>query len=329
MVTRRTFGKTVLAGIPASLAWARINSTVHGVRLGACTYSFRDMLRMPVEQRIPATIQALTDCGAGITELFSPTIEAVSGALPGGGGGRPPGAQSGQPVDPKVMQERMRARMNSPEAKKARDDLREWRLSTPMDYFHNVRKKFDDAGIDIYAYTVNYRDDFTDDELGKTFEQAKALGVGIIAASTQLSMMQRLLPFSEKYKIVVAFHGHSNTKDPNEFSSPETFAKAWQMSKYFKTNLDIGHFTAANFDAVAFIKEHHDHITHLHIKDRKRNDGPNMPFGEGDTPIKQVLVLLKETQYPIPALIEYEYRGTGTSVEETKKCMEYMKQALA
>ena len=219
--------------------------------------------------------------------------------------------------------------MNSHEAKKARADLREWRLSTPMDYFHSVRKKFDDAGIDIYCYTVNYRDDFTDQEIGKTFEQCKAIGVGIIATSTQLSMMPRLLPFAEKQNIVVAFHGHSNTRDPNEFSSPETFQKAWQMSKLFKTNLDIGHFAAANFDAVEFIRQYHEHITHLHMKDRKRNDGANVPFGEGDTPIKQVLLLLKEKHYPIPALVEYEYKGTGTPVEETKKCMEYMRRVLA
>jgi sugar phosphate isomerase/epimerase len=123
-------------------------------------------------------------------------------------------------------------------------------------------------------------------------------------------------------------HGHSNTRDPNEFSSPDTFQKALAMSPYFRINLDIGHFSAAGFDPVAFISEHHQHITHLHIKDRKKGDGPNMPLGEGDTPIKAVLVLLREKHYPIPALIEYEYKGTGTPVEEVKKCMAYMKQCI-
>jgi sugar phosphate isomerase/epimerase len=93
-------------------------------------------------------------------------------------------------------------------------------------------------------------------------------------------------------------------------------------------NLDIGHFTAANFDALAYIKEHHDRITNLHLKDRKKNDGPNVPFGEGDTPIKQVLQLLKQEKYNIPANIEYEYKG-GDSAAEVKKCLEYCKQALA
>lgn len=219
--------------------------------------------------------------------------------------------------------------MNSPEALKAREDLRQWRLSTPIDHFKDIRKKFDSAGINIYAYTMNYRDDFTDEELDKTFEQAKGLGTDVIATSTQLTMTKRLLPLAEKHKIYVAFHGHDQTSNPNEFSTPETFQKALDMSKYFKVNLDIGHFTAAGYDPVAYINEHHDRITHLHVKDRKKDHGPNQPLGEGDTPIRQVLLLLKDKKYPIPAFIEYEYRGTGTSVEEVKKCMEYMKKILA
>ena len=116
--------------------------------------------------------------------------------------------------------------------------------------------------------------------------------------------------------------------DPNEFSSPETFAKALQMSDWFRINLDIGHFTAGGFDPVSYIDENHAKITHLHMKDRKKNNGPNEPFGEGDTPIKQVLTLLKDKHYPLPALIEYEYNGTGTPVEEVKRCLDYERAAL-
>ena len=128
---------------------------------------------------------------------------------------------------------------------------------------------------------------------------------------------------------MVAVHGHSDIKNPDEFAAPGSFSKALAMSKYFKINLDIGHFTAANFDAVQFIREHHGQITHLHMKDRKKNQGQNLPWGEGDTPIKEVLALLRGKRYPIRAFVEYEHRGTGTPVEEVKKCMTYMRQALA
>ena len=130
---------------------------------------------------------------------------------------------------------------------------------------------------------------------------AKALGVEIITASTTLEVASawRRLPRSTR---CVAMHSHSNIEDPNEFATPESFAAALKLSKYFKINLDIGHFTAANYDAVAYIREHHADITNLHLKDRKKNQGDNMPWGTGDTPIREVLQLLKKEKWPIRAL---------------------------
>jgi sugar phosphate isomerase/epimerase len=129
--------------------------------------------------------------------------------------------------------------------------------------------------------------------------------------------------------MVVAMHGHSNISDPNEFATPDSFAAAMKLSKYFKVNLDIGHFAAANFDAMAYIREHHADITNLHLKDRKKNQGDNTPWGQGETPIREVLQLLKKERWPIRAYIEYEYMGAGTPVDEVTKCLAFAKAALA
>jgi sugar phosphate isomerase/epimerase len=274
----------------ASLPLAMASAAkVNGVTLGVMTYSYRALPQTPGIDRVDGQIEALKANGTRDIELFEAELQ-------------PPGKVEG---------------------------LDKWRLASQMDHFTAARKKLDAAGITTRAYTVNYRDTLTDDDLDRTFEQAKVLGTNVIAASTQVTMAKRLAPFAEKHKTYVAFHGHSNTKDPNEFATPESFQSALAISKYFRINLDIGHFAAAGYDPVAYIQEHHDRITHLHIKDRKKNDGPNMPWGEGDTPIKQVLLLLKEKKYPLPALVEYEYRGTGTPVEEVQKCLDYMRQAIA
>ena len=92
-------------------------------------------------------------------------------------------------------------------------------------------------------------------------------------------------------------------------------------------NLDIGHFTAANFDPIPYIKEHHARITNIHLKDRKKNQGDNMPWGQGETPIKEVLQLLKQNHYGFPANIEFEY--PGDPLVEVPKCLDYCKQALS
>jgi len=282
MHTRREFARIALAGLPLSMALAKINSTLHGVRLGAQTYSFRD-------RPLDAVVQALVEVGLGDCELFAPHVEP----------------------------------------KASREDLRKWRLTVSMDEFKAVRKKFDDAGISIYAYNYSFVDDFTDAEIDRGFDMAHALGVGVITASSTVSAARRVVPFAEKHEMTVAYHGHSDIKNPNEFAKPESFAAALAMSPRFAVNLDIGHFTAAGYDAVDYIEAHHDKILVLHLKDRKKDQGPNMPWGQGDTPIKQVLQLLKEKRYPMRAFIEYEYKGQDDAVIEVKKCFQYCKDALA
>jgi sugar phosphate isomerase/epimerase len=325
--SRRDFGKLVLAGLPACIALAEDSSTLEGVRLGVCTYSFRDLPRNNGDA-IGPTLQALKDCDAKVCELFSPQLEPENTALAHVmQQARTPGPDGTLPNRQEIAA-KSRAAMNSPDAKRYREDVRQWRLTTPTDYFKNVRQRFDASGVEIYAYTLNFNKEFTDEELDRCFEQAKALGVKAIAASTQVSMLPRLQPLAEKHQVYVAVHGHSDTTHPDEFSSPETFQKALALSSWFKVNLDIGHFFAAGFDPVAYITEHHDRITHIHMKDRKKNDGPNEPFGKGDTPITAVLRLLSQKQFQIPALVEYEYKGTGTPVEEVNKCIAYMRRAL-
>src|SRR5260370_31899059 len=122
--------------------------------------------------------------------------------------------------------------------------LRQWRINTPASYYQAVRAKFEVAGISVFAYTLGFTPDFTDDEIEAGFTQAKALGVDLIATSTTVSVAQRVAPFADKHKVRVAVQGYAKILDPNQFGSPESFAKALAMSKYMPGNLDIGHFTS-------------------------------------------------------------------------------------
>lgn len=213
-----------------------------------------------------------------------------------------------------------------------REALRQWRLTTPLTHFHQIREQFDNAGILLYAYNYSFRKDFTDAEIERGFQMAQAMGVTHLTASANVSVAPRVDVYARKYKIMVGFHGHDQTSNPDEFSTPDTFARAMQgASEYIGVNLDIGHFTAAGFDPVDYLRQHHDRIVTLHIKDRKKNHGPNEPFGQGETNIAGVLRLLRDEHWKIPANIEYEYneeiKGLDT-VAEMKKCYAYCRQAL-
>jgi sugar phosphate isomerase/epimerase len=210
--------------------------------------------------------------------------------------------------------------------------LTRWRLQTPLSHFHDVRKKFDNAGIALGAYSLNFRDHFSDVELDRGLQITRALGTDIVTTSTTLTCAKRLVPLAEKNRVRVAMHGHDETNKPNEFSSPESFARALAMSPLFYINLDIGHFSSAGFDPVSYIEQHHAKILTLHIKDRKKNHGPAVAFGQGDTPIREVLLLLKAKHYDIPANIEYEYNEDNPgldTVAEVRRCFDYCKKILS
>src|SRR3954466_11641691 len=43
----------------------------------------------------------------------------------------------------------------TPRGPAGREELKKWRLSTPLDHFAKVRKQWEDAGILLYAYNIS------------------------------------------------------------------------------------------------------------------------------------------------------------------------------
>ena len=78
-------------------------------------------------------------------------------------------------------------------------------------------------------------------------------------------------------------------------------------------NVDLGHFVAAGGDPIAFIKKFNGRISSVHLKDRTTpaNGQRNLPWGTGNTPLKEILLTMKRDKHTYPAAIELEYDRAG------------------
>jgi sugar phosphate isomerase/epimerase len=301
-------GKNALAA--NSFFLAKLNSKIKGVQIGAITYSFRSMPGS-AEQ----IIQYCTEAGISAVELMGDPAEAYAGS--------PAGLMT------EVSRENFMKVMEERNAK-----ARTWRETASMDKFVELRKLFNDAGITIYAYKPDAALGVksTDGEIDYAMRAAKALGATSVNVEipTNADHSKRLGEFGLKHKVYVGYHAHLQATDT-------AWDLALSQSPYNAINLDCGHYIAAGganttASLLAFIEKNHDRISSMHIKDRKNkvNGSKNMPWGEGDTPLKEILTLLKTKKYKIPASIELEYDipAGSDAVKETKKCFEYAKAIL-
>ena len=290
-ITRRAFAKTTIAAAAglAAAGQAEAHENNNSTFNGVTIGAQSYSFR---DRPVDEAIAGMKKVGFGLCEMWSGHIEPTQG-------------------------------MRGPEG---RAKLREFRRTAPLSDFEKTGQAFHEAGINLYAYNYSFRDDYTDEEIERGFEMAKALGARVITASGQVSVCKRVDRFAKRYNMRVGMHNHSRIHE-NEFATPKDFDAARMGTTHIAINLDIGHFVAAGFDPIDYIQRHHDDIVTLHIKDRKRDQGENVSFGEGDTPIKEVLQLLRDSKFDIPADIEYEYKAPDT-VAEVAKCFDYCKQAL-
>jgi len=189
----------------------------------------------------------------------------------------------------------------------------------------DLRKMYNDAGVNIHLHKMRFGK--SDEEVDFSFRVAKALGCVGITLERSLNWAKRLAPFAEKHKIWIAFHNHTNNYPIMDKLDP-----ILDCGKYIGFNFDTGHYVAGTKgkSPIPVIEKYHDRIVSLHLKDRTAKGG-NLPFGQGETPLKEMLQLLKKEKWPIYGDIELEYRipKGSTPVAEVAKCMEYCREALA
>jgi sugar phosphate isomerase/epimerase len=338
LYTRRDIGKLALAaGTMGRLLGAKPNSNFGGVQIGAITYSFRALPGSAEE-----TLKYCVDCGISAIELMNNVAESYAGS-PAPSGGRafgPPGGGPGSdkgkgrgpgggraPLTPEQQAERQ----------KAADELKQWRLSVSMDKYKAFRRIYEDAGVKIYAFKLPPSMSMSDQEYEYIWNVGETLGANHITMELPMedALLERVAAYAAKRKLRIAFHTHGQ-------GGSAGFEKALGASSYTALNLDVGHYYGVNGESpVPVIEKYHDRIASLHLKDRKGpssaaetkgpgGGGANMPWGQGETPLKEILQLMRKQKYRFPASIEYEYNTPEGSdvLTEVKKCVQFCKDAL-
>jgi sugar phosphate isomerase/epimerase len=359
-----------IAGLPsrlgASARQAKPNSLIEGVQIGAITYSYRAM----PDQSAEAVLKYVVDSGISAIELMGGPVESYAGIPSAGRGGGPgggagagrgrrgegaadaPPAQftsswNGQPCNAQPRGDappqpgrgggggRGRGE-TTPEERAAQDEqtakVKAWRTSVSMDKFKALRQMYNDAGVTIYAWK-QLSPNMSDEEYEYIFNVAEALGcthttLELPTGENADATLKRVGDFAVKKKIYAAYHTHLQ-------GSMTAFDKAFAISKGNMANVDIGHWVAAGNiggTPMQFLQKYHDRVSSFHVKDRTTPEhcALNLPFGQGETPIKEVLQLVKQNKWKIPASIEMEYAvpKDSTPVAEVRKCVEYCRRAL-
>jgi sugar phosphate isomerase/epimerase len=318
-LTRRDLGKLAIAALPAArLFAAKPNSVFGGVQVGInAPYSFHN-----IPGSADDILNYMIQLNLNAAELRLQPVEAYLKAP----------APWVAPTVPRGQTRPPLTDAQKAEQKATAEAIEKWRLSQSMDGFKTFRKKYEDAGVLIQIVKFDGINNFSDDVVDYCFQLSKALGAHAISCEIPVSQTKRLGAFADKHKMMVGYHGHGNLTNPEAFGRLAAWEEAMSFAKYNGANVDIGHFFAATGTSPAeWIKAHHDHVTHVHIKDRKANNGPNMPFGQGDTPIKEILLMMKQEKYKFQATIEMEYPVPegSTLLAEIAKCVTYCQNILS
>jgi sugar phosphate isomerase/epimerase len=304
--------KNTLAGF-----FSKPNSKFGGVQIGTITYSFRSM-----PHDIDQLLQFCIDANVSAIEMMGDPAEDFAGKPKNPLRMGPPGQRA-------PLTDEQKAQL-ADYAKK----VAEWRATVSMEKFEEIRKKFHAAGVKIYAFKPNaFGPNNSDAEVEYGLKAAKALGATSVTVElpTDPAQSQRLGDLGAKHKVYFGYHTHTQATDT-------VFDTALSQSPYNSMNLDCGHYIAAGGKntketLLALIEAKHDRITSLHIKDRTtpEHGAGNVVWGKGDTPIKEILLLIKTKKYKFPATAELEYDipAGSDAVKELAKCVDFAKNILS
>jgi sugar phosphate isomerase/epimerase len=305
-----------LPGVAAGLRGLRVSASGVVVPFGITSASLRELPRVTGQNSLDVVLTAIGRVGVRDVELALSDVEPAPPSVTPFIGGSP-----AYPVRVTFTPEQI-TRLNQ----QARADLRRWRLQSGRDVAPAFKAKIAEARVKLVSVATVFDDSFTDDELDATFAQVVGLGSRTVASPLTKAMALRVKPYAERYGVVVAVHNPVESDGAGQISSTSLDA-VLELSPAFHVKLDVGHVTASNGDALADLEKYRARLAYVVVKDRLRNGGGSQPFGEGDTPIAKVIGTLKSWPSTVPVLVEYDYVGLRSAVDELTSSIKYVTEA--
>ena len=291
------------------------DSKFEGIQIGVITYSYRSM-----PHDVDKLIEFCLASGISAIELMGDAVEEYAG--------KPKADFSWRSGPRQPMTDLQKAQVAT-----YNKQVADWRATVSMDKFMEVRKKFDAAGIKIYAFKPNaFSPNNTDEEVSYGMCVAKVLGAKSVTLELPNDPIQskRLGELGEKHKMLVGYHNHTQATDV-------LWDVALSQSPNNSINFDAGHYLAAGGKntipaLLAFIEKNHKRISSMHLKDRTtpEHGAGNLPWGTGDTPMKEIFQLMKDKKMKFPVSVELEYAipEGSDAIKEVVKCISHAKKMI-
>ncbi len=310
------------------------NSKFNGVQIGAITYSFRSMVSNWDE-----VIQACIDAGLSSIELFhvyeneigAPTnpVQRRYEPLPEPAPGEErPRWGRGEPI-PFTTEEEAQNAAYEAELIAFRND------PSTMDKWAAAGKKFADAGIDIHL--VKWVAGTTDELFDYSFQAAKAMGAQGICVELSEEACSTYGPAADRNGMLAVYHQHGQYAE----MTTDEIDRLLAISPANRLNWDCGHYigfgydNSTKLDPIQFLDKYVDRIFTIHLKDKNSfanefESGQNQVWGQGETPLRELLQHVRDN-YPhlyLDIELEYQIAQWSDAVQEVGKCIRHAREIL-
>ena len=178
-------------------------------------------------------------------------------------------------------------------------------LDSTKEEAFEIIERFKQNGINIYAAGMITMK--TEQDIDRAFDYAKNIGVGMIIASPDISLLKYLEQKVVESNIKIAIH--NGGPEDKWYPTPKAvYDNIKSYDKRIGICLDIGHTQRAGINPIEAYSQYTDRVIDIHIKDvdAPKADAHEIELGRGIIDIPALVSSLYKLKYTGRCSIEYQ-----------------------